>query len=72
MSMQSKKERCPRSEVNARFCTCTFPGCPRHGLCCECMHYHRQRNELPACYFTPEEERTYNRSLSFYFQRRFK
>jgi hypothetical protein len=27
---------------------------------------------LPACYLTQEEEKTYNRSLEFYFQRHFK
>ncbi len=67
-----KLDKCPRAEVNARYCTCTYYECPRHGLCCECLHYHRQRGELPACYFTQEEEKTYNRSLEFYFQRHFK
>jgi hypothetical protein len=28
------------------------------------------RNELPACYFTPEEEKTFNRSIEFFIQRR--
>jgi hypothetical protein len=27
---------------------------------------------LPACYFTEEEEKTYNRSLEFYCQRHLK
>jgi len=67
-----KLDKCPRAKINAKYCTCTYPGCSRHGLCCECLHYHRQRGELPACYFTEEEEKTYNRSLEFYFQRHFK
>ncbi|HDQ40499.1 MAG TPA: hypothetical protein ENN39_05645 [Desulfonatronum sp.] len=66
----SKNDQCPRVKINAKYCTCTYEGCPRHGLCCECLHYHRQRRELPACYFTEEEERTYNRSIDFFIQRR--
>lgn len=68
----TKKDKCPRTQVNLKFCTCTYPGCPKHGLCCECLHYHRQRGELPACYFTKEEEKTYNRSIEFYCQRHLK
>jgi hypothetical protein len=34
------------------------------------MHYHRQRGELPACYFTAEEEKLFNRSVEFFIQRR--
>ncbi len=65
-----KIDKCPKSKVNAVNCTCTYFSCPRHGLCCECMHYHRLRDEIPACYFSPEEEKTYNRSIEFYCQRR--
>ncbi|HEX71831.1 MAG TPA: cytosolic protein, partial [Candidatus Hydrogenedentes bacterium] len=25
---------------NTLECTCTYPGCPRHGKCCECLQYH--------------------------------
>lgn len=70
--MTSKKDRCPRLKINSETCPCTYPNCPRHGLCCECIQYHRQRGELPACYFTSEEERTYNRSIEFYVHRRLK
>ncbi len=44
-------------------CTCTYPGCPRHGKCCECMEYHRRCGELPGCFFTAEGEATWDRSL---------
>lgn len=66
----TKLDQCPRTKINTKFCTCTYQGCSKHGLCCECLHYHRQRGELPACYFTEEEERTYNRSIEFFVQRR--
>ncbi|WP_034608478.1 DUF6485 family protein [Desulfovibrio aminophilus] len=64
-----KTDQCPRAKINATHCNCTYT-CDRHGLCCECLHYHRQRGELPACYFTAEEEKTYNRSVEFFLQRR--
>lgn len=64
-----KIDQCPRVAINSKYCTCTHT-CSKHALCCECLHYHRQRNELPACYFTPEEEKTFNRSVEFFIQRR--
>lgn len=65
-----KIDQCPRVAINSKYCTCTHASCSRHGLCCECLHYHRLRSELPACYFTPEEEKTFNRSIEFFIQRR--
>jgi hypothetical protein len=44
-------------------CTCTYPGCSRHGKCCECVAYHRASGEVPGCFFSPEGERTYDRSV---------
>ncbi|HON19093.1 MAG TPA: DUF6485 family protein [Salinivirgaceae bacterium] len=54
---------------NKNRCNCTYP-CPRHGLCCECLAYHRSKGQLPACYFSAEDERTYDRSMEFYLSRR--
>ncbi|WP_439647468.1 DUF6485 family protein [Brucepastera parasyntrophica] len=54
---------------NAKNCNCTYP-CSKKGICCECISYHRRSGELPACYFSPEEERSYDRSVSFYIQSR--
>ncbi|MCG2814014.1 MAG: hypothetical protein L6245_04965 [Thermodesulfovibrionales bacterium] len=28
------------------------------------MHYHRKNGELPACFFSKEDERTYDRSIA--------
>lgn len=50
----------------AQHCPCTYPGCSRHGDCAGCVAYHRVRNELPACYFDPAAEKTYNRSIEKY------
>jgi hypothetical protein len=57
-------KECPRQEKNLSQCTCTYEPCSRKGLCCECLHYHRERGELPACYFPPDVERTFDRSVA--------
>ena len=44
-------------------CNCTYEPCPRKGICCECIAYHKKYNELPACYFDTEAEKTYDRSI---------
>jgi len=56
--MECKKERNLKEH-----CNCTYP-CEKKGICCECIAYHRKRNELPACYFSKEKEATYDRSIS--------
>jgi hypothetical protein len=48
---------------NRVICNCTYDPCPRKGICCECLHYHRKRGELPACYFPGDAERSYDRSI---------
>lgn len=54
---------CSRIKLNTRQCTCTYEPCPRKGRCCECVAYHRDAGELPGCFFSPEVERTYDRSI---------
>ena len=44
-------------------CTCTYDGCSRKGLCCECLAYHLASRQLPGCCFPPEVEATYDRSF---------
>ena len=48
---------------NLEFCPCSYPFCSRKGICCECLKYHREHGELPACYFSKEVEKTYDRSI---------
>lgn len=54
---------CANEDVNMLRCTCTYPGCPNHALCCECLHSHFAKQELPGCCFPPEVEKTYDRSF---------
>ena len=61
---------CVNQKKNLSACNCSYPGCSRHGICCECIAYHRGMNELPAYYFTAAEERTYNRSISYFVSSR--
>jgi Domain of unknown function (DUF6485) len=55
---------CPNKEKNLQQCNCTYEPCSRKGICCECLAYHRQMRQLPACYFPPEVEKTYDRSIA--------
>ena len=55
-------KECKVSDNKAK-CNCTYEPCPRKGVCCQCISYHRDAGELPACYFPSEIERTYDRSI---------
>lgn len=59
--MECKKNK------NLEICNCTYP-CSRKGICCECIKHHRKNNELPACYFSAEKEKTYDRSIENYLR----
>jgi hypothetical protein len=52
-----------RQKTNLKDCTCTYSGCERKGICCECLQYHLAARQLPGCCFPPEVERTYDRSF---------
>ena len=57
-------KECPNFEKNMKRCTCTYPGCVNHAVCCDCLHSHLANKELPGCCFPPEAERTYDRSFA--------
>lgn len=59
---------CENYQKNLSKCNCTYEPCSRKGHCCECIAYHRSLGELPACYFTEEQEKTYNRSIEYFIQ----
>lgn len=52
-----------KKEQNIKHCNCTYEGCPKHGICCECIAYHIKNRQLPACCFPDDIEKTYNRSF---------
>ncbi|MEI6970551.1 MAG: DUF6485 family protein [bacterium] len=56
-------QKCPKTVANSANCNCSYNPCPRKGNCCECLRYHLSMQELPACAFPNEVERTYDRSF---------
>jgi hypothetical protein len=57
---------CTRDD-NKKKCTCSYP-CERKGVCCTCLRYHRNRGELPACFFSSAAEKMYDRSIEHFIQ----
>ena len=55
---------------NLKKCPCTYQGCPRKGICCECIQHHVKNNELPACCFSEQAERKYDRSFEAFIKDR--
>lgn len=49
---------------NAEKCPCTYVNCERHGACCKCIAYHRPKGQMVGCYFSPEAEKSYDRSMA--------
>ncbi|MBM3199298.1 hypothetical protein FJZ53_00050 [Candidatus Woesearchaeota archaeon] len=62
--MECKKEK------NLKGCNCTYNPCARKGICCECIAHHRSKGQLPACYFSKEAERSYDRSIENFIETR--
>lgn len=59
---------CENYEDNKEMCNCTYSGCPRKGKCYECIQYHLKSNELPACVFPDDVEKTYDRSFQKFIE----
>jgi hypothetical protein len=55
--MECKKDR------NLTNCNCSYAGCSKKGVCCECLSYHLRMRQLPACCFPDDVEKTYDRSF---------
>ena len=52
-----------KKEQNLQDCNCTYEGCSRKGVCCDCLKYHLKMKQLPACCFPEDVEKTYDRSF---------
>jgi hypothetical protein len=57
-----------QAQNNKDKCNCTYEPCSRKGNCCQCISYHWEMRELPACLFPADVETTYNRSLSKFIE----
>jgi hypothetical protein len=53
-----------KQQDNLADCNCSYPGCSRKGVCCECLRYHLAMRQLPGCCFPEDVEQTYERSFS--------
>lgn len=60
-------KECSIKENRAR-CNCTYEPCDRKGICCECIQYHWRSGQLPACFFSAEVEKTYDRSIERFIE----
>ncbi|MDD4909567.1 MAG: DUF6485 family protein [Candidatus Omnitrophica bacterium] len=61
---------CPNQKINMAMCNCSYEPCSRKGVCCECLHYHRKNGQLPACFFSSDVEKTYDRSIERFIKAR--
>ena len=52
---------CENNEAMA--CPCTY-SCGNRGKCCVCISYHTKSGEFPACFFSNEAEKNYDRSFT--------
>ena len=55
-----------KKEGNREHCNCSYEPCSRKGVCCDCLKYHVQMRQLPACVFPDDAERTYDRSYEHF------
>ncbi len=55
-----------KKDQNLDRCNCSYPGCSRKGVCCDCLAYHLRSRELPACAFPADAEWTYDRSFAHF------
>ena len=62
ISIRSLNMECNISK-NKSICNCSYASCSRKGICCECIAHHKDNNELPACYFSDDVEKSYDRSI---------
>lgn len=56
------------SSKTLEHCTCTYTSCDKRGICCKCVMYHREKGQIPGCFFSAEGERTYDRSVAAFIK----
>ncbi len=59
---------CNNKTANMKNCNCSYPGCPRKGICCDCIQYHLSMKQLPACCFPNDVESKYDRSFAAFIK----
>lgn len=56
-----------KKEQNKLNCTCSY-SCSKRGICCDCVTFHRERGEIPGCFFPKNAEKMYDRSIEYFKQ----
>ncbi len=67
MKTSKAKEECRKVEMMKK-CPCTYEPCDKKGKCCECLAYHLSMRELPACCFSYDVERSFDRSFEKFIE----
>lgn len=57
-----------KQKSNLVHCNCTYEPCPRKGICCDCIQYHLKSRQMPACFFSEDAEKTYDRSFNHFIR----
>ena len=60
--------QCTNKSKNLEACNCSYDGCAKKGICCECLRYHLSKGALPACCFPADAEKTYDRSIEHFIK----
>ena len=55
-----------KQKENLKNCPCTYPECPRKGICCKCIKHHRDNRELPACLVLYKRQRSVEKKQDFF------
>lgn len=48
--MSENFEACSNEAANNKACTCPNTGCPRHGICCQCVAHHLNMGNVCQCF----------------------
>jgi len=59
---------CKNKSRNMQLCNCSYTGCEKMGICCDCIKHHRDKGQIPACYFPIDAEKTYDRSINHFIR----
>lgn len=46
---------CLYKKRNTEKCSCIHSECERYGICCECIRFHMEKKQVPACIFKMKE-----------------
>jgi hypothetical protein len=60
-----------KQKANLKKCPCTYD-CELKCKYCECLAYHLKQKELPACCFSKNAEKTYDRSFKKFIEENLK